>query len=48
MLRELEQHCRRPTMPPEIIKRMAFGFSDFENYRIRALLYRQAELGPRN
>ncbi len=75
MLRELEQHCRRPTMPPEIqklgrtlrdwfdkianfhlarvsngptealnnlikrIKRIAFGFRNFENYRIRALLY---------
>ena len=72
---ELEQHCRRPTMPPEIqklgrtlrdwfdkianfhlarvsngptealnnlikrIKRIAFGFRNFENYRIRALLY---------
>jgi transposase len=75
MLRELEQHCRRPTMPPEIqklgrtlkvwfekianfhmarvsngptealnnlikrIKRIGFGFRNFENYRIRALLY---------
>ena len=75
MLRELEQHCRRPAMPPEIqklgrtlrdwfdkianfhlarvsngptealnnlikrIKRIGFGFTNFENYRIRALLY---------
>jgi transposase len=75
MLRELEQHCRRGTMPPEIqrlgrtlqawfekianfhlarvsngptealnnlikrIKRIGFGFRNFENYRIRALLY---------
>ena len=75
MLRELEQHCRRRTMPPEIqrlgrtlhawfekianfhlarvsngptealnnlikrIKRIGFGFRNFENYRIRALLY---------
>jgi transposase len=75
MLRELEEHCRRPTMPPEIqklgrtirawfdkianfhlaritngpteslnnlikrIKRIGFGFRNFENYRIRALLY---------
>ena len=75
MLRELEQHCRRPAMPPEIqklgrtlrdwfdkianfhlarvsngptealnnlikrIKRIGFGFRNFENYRIRALLY---------
>jgi transposase len=75
MLRELEQHCRRSTMPPEIqklgrtlrawfdkianfhlarvsngptealnnlikrIKRIGFGFRNFENYRIRALLY---------
>lgn len=75
MLRELEQHCRRRTMPPEIqrlgrtigawfdkianfhlarvsngptealnnlikrIKRVGFGFRNFENYRIRALLY---------
>ncbi len=73
--RELEQHCRRRTMPPEIqrlgrtlqawfdkianfhlarvsngptealnnlikrIKRIGFGFRNFENYRIRALLY---------
>jgi transposase len=75
MLGELEQHCRRPAMPPEIqklgrtirdwfakianfhlarvsngptealnnlikrIKRIGFGFRNFENYRIRALLY---------
>jgi transposase len=75
MLKELEQHCRRRTMPPEIqrlgrtlkawfekianfhlarvsngptealnnlikrIKRIGFGFRNFENYRIRALLY---------
>ena len=75
MLRELESHCRRRTMPPEIqrlgrtigvwfekitnfhlarvsngptealnnlikrIKRIGFGFRNFENYRIRALLY---------
>jgi transposase len=75
MIRELEQHCRRATMPPEIqklgrtlkawfekianfhlarvsngptealnnlikrIKRIGFGFRNFENYRIRALLY---------
>jgi transposase len=75
MLRELEAHCRRRTMPPEIqrlgrtlkawfekianfhlarvsngptealnnlikrIKRIGFGFRNFENYRIRALLY---------
>jgi transposase len=75
MLRELEAHCRRSTMPPEIqrlgrtirawfdkianfhlarvsngptealnnlikrIKRIGFGFRNFENYRIRALLY---------
>jgi transposase len=74
-LKELEQHCRRRTMPPEIqrlgrtlkawfekianfhlarvsngptealnnlikrIKRIGFGFRNFENYRIRALLY---------
>ena len=75
MLKELEQHCRRRTMPPEIqrlgrtlhawfdkianfhlarvsngptealnnlikrIKRIGFGFRNFENYRIRAQLY---------
>ena len=75
ILKELEEHCRRPTMPPEIqklgrtirtwfdkianfhlarvtngpteslnnlikrIKRIGFGFRNFENYRIRALLY---------
>ena len=75
MLRELETHCRRHTMPPEVqrlgrtlrdwfdkianfhlarvsngptealnnlikrIKRIGFGFRNFENYRIRALLY---------
>ena len=75
MLKELEEHCRRGTMPPEIqrlgrtlrdwfdkianfhlarvsngptealnnlikrIKRIGFGFRNFENYRIRALLY---------
>jgi transposase len=75
MLKELEAHCRRRTMPPEIqrlgrtlhawfdkianfhlarvsngptealnnlikrIKRIGFGFRNFENYRIRALLY---------
>ena len=75
MLKELETHCRRRTMPPEIqklgrtlqawfdkianfhlarvsngptealnnlikrIKRIGFGFRNFENYRIRALLY---------
>ena len=75
ILKELEQHCRRRTMPPEIqrlgrtlrawfekianfhlarvsngptealnnlikrIKRIGFGFRNFENYRIRALLY---------
>jgi transposase len=75
MLKELEEHCRRRTMPPEIqrlgrtlrawfdkianfhlarvsngptealnnlikrIKRIGFGFRNFENYRIRALLY---------
>jgi transposase len=75
MLKELEQHCRRRTMPPEVqklgrtlhawfdkianfhlarvsngptealnnlikrIKRIGFGFRNFENYRIRALLY---------
>ena len=81
MLEELEEHCRRRTMPPEIqklgrtirdwfdkianfhlarvsngptealnnlikrIKRIGFGFRNFENYRIRALaLRRQAEL----
>ena len=75
MLKELETHCQRRTMPPEIqklgrtiaawfdkianyhlarvsngptealnnlikrIKRIGFGFRNFENYRIRALLY---------
>jgi transposase len=75
MLEELEQHCVRRAMPPEIqrlgrtihrwfdkicnyhlakmsngptealnnlikrIKRIGFGFRNFENYRIRALLY---------
>jgi transposase len=75
ILKELEQHCRRRTMPPEVqrlgrtlhawfdkianfhlarvsngptealnnlikrIKRIGFGFRNFENYRIRALLY---------
>lgn len=75
MLDELQEHCRRPSMPPEIqklgrtirnwfdkicnfhlarvsngpteainnlikrIKRVGFGFRNFENYRIRALLY---------
>jgi transposase len=75
MLKELEEHCRRRAMPPEIqrlgrtlrdwfdkianfhlarvsngptealnnlikrIKRIGFGFRNFENYRIRALLY---------
>ncbi len=84
MMRELEQHCRRPTMPPEIqklgrtlrdwfdkianfhlarvsngptealnnlikpIKRIAFGFRNFENYRIRALLYAGSPTGARS
>ena len=75
ILKELEEHARRATMPPEIqklgrtigawfdkianfhlarvsngptealnnlikrIKRIGFGFRNFENYRIRALLY---------
>jgi transposase len=75
MLQDLEQHCLRKTMPPEIqklgrtirnwfdkicnfhlarvsngpteainnlikrIKRVGFGFRNFQNYRIRALLY---------
>jgi transposase len=75
MLRELERHCLKTAMPPEIqrlgktirkwfdklcnyhlakvsngpteslnnlikrIKRIGFGFRNFENYRIRALLY---------
>jgi transposase len=75
LLRELERHCLRRAMPPEIqklgrtikswfdkianyhlarisngptealnnlikrIKRIGFGFRNFENYRIRALLY---------
>ena len=75
LLEELQRHCVRRTMPPEIqklgrtirawfdkicnyhlarvsngpteslnnlikrIKRIAFGFRNFENYRIRALLY---------
>jgi transposase len=75
MLEELEQHCRKRAMPPEVqklgrtithwfdkivnfhlarvsngptealnnlikrIKRIGFGFRNFENYRIRALLY---------
>lgn len=75
MLDELIEHCRRPTMPPELqklgrtlhawfdkicnyhlarvsngptealnnlikrIKRIGFGFRNFDNYRIRALLY---------
>lgn len=75
MLRELVEHCQRPTMPPELrklgatlhrwfdkicnyhiagisngptealnnlikrIKRIGFGFTNFTNYRIRALLY---------
>ena len=75
MLDELQGHCLRPSMPPEIqklgrtikhwfdkianfhiarvsngpteainnlikrIKRVGFGFRNFENYRIRALLY---------
>ena len=75
MLEELQGHCLRPSMPPEIqklgrtiktwfdkicnfhiarvsngpteainnlikrIKRVGFGFRNFENYRIRALLY---------
>jgi transposase len=75
ILTELIQHCRRPTMPPELqklgrtlhqwsdkitnyhltrtsngptealnnlikrIKRIGFGFRNFDNYRIRALLY---------
>ncbi|MGD0690768.1 MAG: ISL3 family transposase [Acidimicrobiales bacterium] len=75
MLQELENHCLRKTMPPEIqklgrtirnwfekicnfhlarvsngpteainnlikrIKRVGFGFRNFQNYRIRALLY---------
>jgi transposase len=75
MLEELERHCLKKAMPPEIqrlgrtigtwfdklcnyhiarhsngptealnnlikrIKRIAFGFRNFENYRIRALLY---------
>jgi transposase len=75
MLKELIEHCRRPTMPPELqklgrtlnhwfdkvcnyhvarisngptealnnlikrIKRIGFGFRNFDNYRIRALLY---------
>ena len=75
MLEDLQGHCLRPSMPPEIqklgrtiktwfdkicnfhvarvsngpteainnlikgIKRVGFGFRNFENYRIRALLY---------
>jgi transposase len=75
MLQELEEHCLRKSMPPEIqklgrtikhwfdkicnfhlarvsngpteainnlikrIKRVGFGFRNFQNYRIRALLY---------
>jgi transposase len=75
ILSELEAHCLRPTMPPEVqklgrtirtwfqkivnfhlarmsngptealnnlikrVKRVAFGFRNFKNYRIRALLY---------
>ena len=75
MLDELQEHCRRTSMPPEIqklgrtirnwfdkicnfhlarisngpteainnlikrIKRVGFGFRNFQNYRIRALLY---------
>ena len=75
MLKELERHCAKSAMPPEIqrlgktirrwfdklcnyhlarvsngptealnnlikrIKRIGFGFRNFENYRIRALLY---------
>jgi transposase len=75
MLEELERHCRKRAMPPEVqrlgrtlhawfdkitnfhlarvsngptealnnlvkrIKRIGFGFRNFENYRIRALLY---------
>ena len=75
MLKELVEHCRRPTMPPELqklgrtlnqwfdkicnyhlakisngptealnnlikrIKRIGFGFRNFHNHRIRALLY---------
>ena len=75
MLTELERHCAKRAMPPEIqrlgktirrwfdklcnyhlakvsngptealnnlikrIKRIGFGFRNFENYRIRALLY---------
>jgi transposase len=75
MLQDLENHCLRKTMPPEIqklgrtirnwfekicnfhlarvsngpteainnlikrIKRVGFGFRNFQNYRIRALLY---------
>jgi transposase len=75
MLQDLEQHCLRTSMPPEIqklgrtlrnwfekicnfhlarvsngpteainnlikrIKRVGFGFRNFQNYRIRALLY---------
>ena len=75
MLTDLIEHCRRPTMPPELqklgrtvhqwldkicnyhfarisngpteafnnlikrIKRIGFGFRNFDNYRIRALLY---------
>ena len=75
LLRELERHCLKRAMPPEVqklgrtlrswfdkicnyhvakvsngptealnnlvkrIKRIGFGFRNFENYRIRALLY---------
>ena len=75
MLEELIEHCKRPTMPPELqklgrtlhqwldkicnyhlakisngptealnnlikrIKRIGFGFRNFDNYRIRVLLY---------
>ena len=75
MLEELQRHCVRKAMPPEVqklgrtlgnwfdkicnyhlarvtngptealnnlvkrIKRIGFGFRNFENYRIRALLY---------
>lgn len=75
MLEELQQHCLKQAMPPEIqklcgtikrcfeklcnfhfatvtngptetlnnlikrVKRIGFGLSNFENYRVRALLY---------
>ena len=80
LLEELQEHCLKKAMPPEVqklgrtirkwfdklcnyhlarvsngptealnnlvkrIKRIGFGFKNFENYRIRALLYEEAEL----